>query len=50
MIESKDKAKEILEYCCRYLSNKDNLEIKDFMKTRLAKQMIKEIAFTIDTS
>lgn len=44
------KAKEILEYCCQYISNMDNLEIEKFIKTKLGKDMIKEIDFMINTS
>ena len=48
-MDIENKAKEILEYCLNYLSNKDNLEIKEFEKTKLYKEMLKEITFLIDT-
>lgn len=50
MVETEDTAKEILDYCISYLSNKDNLETEDFKKTKLYKEMIKEIVFFIDTN
>jgi hypothetical protein len=48
MIESKDKAKEILEYCANYLIvvGKDRLKFKT---SKMYKEMLKEIEFLIDT-
>ena len=44
------KAEEILNYCIEYLSNKDNLEIEAFKKTKLYKEMTKEIDFFINNN
>lgn len=52
MIETKDKAKEILDYCIKYLSYlnaMDNKQIDNFHKTKKYKEMVKEIEFMIDT-
>jgi len=48
-METELKAKEILDYCIQYLSNKDNLEIEEFKKTKHYKEMLKEVGFLIDT-
>jgi hypothetical protein len=41
------KAKEILEYCCDYLGTYKSS--KDFMKTKLGKEMLNEIRFMLET-
>lgn len=50
-METKLKAKEILEYCLEYLGtpNPENLEIHEFEETKLYKEMLKQIGFMIDT-
>lgn len=51
MIETKDKANEILEYCYLYLKNPLDLrtEFDKFKKTKIYKEMTEEITFLIDT-
>lgn len=48
-METKLTAKEILDYCISYLSNKDNLEIAGFQKTKRYEEMLNEIEFMINT-
>jgi len=50
-MESKLKAKEILDYCIEYLGtpNPENLETHEFEKTKRYKEMAKEIEFMLDT-
>ena len=50
-MEDKEKAKEILNYCLEYLGTPkpDSLEIYEFEKTKLYKDMIKEIIFMLTT-
>ena len=41
---------EILKYCYQYLRNPKVYDFKKFKKTKLYKDMIKEISFMINTS
>jgi len=50
-METKLKAEEILDYCLDYLGTPTpkSLETHEFKKTKLYKDMIKEIIFMIET-
>ncbi|GAG21063.1 unnamed protein product [marine sediment metagenome] len=48
-METKLKAKEILNYCMQYLIIPDCLETYEFEKTKRYKEMLKEITFLMDT-
>lgn len=45
-METKLIAKEILNYCCNYLGTYKSLD--EFKKTKLYKEMLKEICFMIE--
>lgn len=47
--KDKLKAKEILDYCLEYLGTPEHTEIHEFQKTKLYKDMLKEIEFMINT-
>ena len=60
MIETEDTAEQILEYCYGYLisgkeeylkglTDKPSEKLKKFRKSKLYKDMLKEITFMIDT-
>ena len=51
-METKLKAKEILDYCINYLGTPapEFLETHEFEKTKRYKDMVKEISFLIDNS
>lgn len=44
------QAEEILNYCISWLSNFDNLQTKEFQKSKRYKEMLNEIVFMIDTN
>lgn len=50
MIETEDKAKEILEYCYSYLVSHKQTELQKFKKKKLYRQMAREIEFWIRSS
>lgn len=49
-METEQQAEDMLEYCITYLTNKSGNEVKEFRKTELYNEMLKEIEFMIDTS
>ena len=48
-METKDKAKEVLDYVLEYVVIPNKLEIHEFQKTKRYKEMLKEIEFMIDS-
>jgi len=49
-MDTKIKAKDILDYCISYISNFDKIETIQFQKKKRYKEMLKEIEFMIDNN